>query len=312
MLNLKTLLPLIVITFIVVGGGFFVWQQGWLSGMLSLQTKKQLDIEQIKNTEIYSDNFKERVALVDGRYERRYPEGASELYVSIDSEKPIFGDLDNDGINEAASIAYWSGGGSGTWRELVILKNKDGYPIFVTSKDLGGGTIINSLTVDSGVITLDMNIHGPEDAMCCPTLKKVAQYKLVGTELVETKETSTPSITVTILSPNGEEVLELGKTYQINWSCSDVLAASFIARIYLLLNEQIPHGTIDGTPEAYNKIAGCPIEGGKLLWKVGEVERGTVSSGNRYRIKVDIFAVIDGKEQLVASDISDGYFSIAE
>jgi len=131
-------------------------------------------------------------------------------------------------------------------------------------------------------------------------------------KLIE-KETSVPSITVTILSPNGGEVLELGKTYQINWSCSDVPpVTSFIARIYLLLDEQIPHGTIDGTPEAYSKITGCPVEGGKFLWKVGEVERGTISLDNKYRVKVNILAVIDDNEQLAASDISDNYFSIVK
>jgi len=122
-----------------------------------------------------------------------------------------------------------------------------------------------------------------------------------------------PSVTVTMLSPNREEVLEIGETYQIRWSCSDILpATSYIARLYLLLDEQTPHGTIDGTPRAYNEIPGCPSDGGKFLWEVGMAERGTVAMGSNYRVKVNILMVADGREQLVASDVSDNYFSIVE
>jgi len=171
---------ILIILVILTGGGIFAWQY-----FGAPKEKTQLSIEQIKNTEIYSDAFKEKVQLVDGRYERSYPEGVSELYVVMSDDKFVFGDLDNDGLEDVAVIAYWSGGGSGTWRELTVLKNEMGHPLFITSKDLGDRTIINSLTIDSGVITIDMTVHGPGDAMCCPTLKKVAKYKLAGTELVE-------------------------------------------------------------------------------------------------------------------------------
>lgn len=302
----KKLFIILFLISIVFAGGVFAWQY------LGIPREKiQLNIEQIENAEIYSGIFKEKVQLVDGKYERRYPEGASELYVQIDNNSIVFSDLDNDGIKEAVLITYWSGGGSGTWRELTIIKNEMGHPLFITSKDLGDRTIINSLTIESGIITVDMVAHSPSDPMCCPTQKEVAKYKLADTELIEMTESSVPSITVTILSPNGGEVLELGKPYQINWTCSDVLpVTSSIARIHLLLDEQIPYGTIDGTPEAYSKIAGCSVEGGKFLWKVGEVERGTISSGNKYRVKVNVLAVSDDKEEVLASDISDNYFSI--
>jgi len=176
----KNIFITITLILIVLAGAVFAWQYFGIP-----EEKTQLNIEQIENAEIYSDVFKEKVQLIDGRYERRYPEGTSELYVQMDNNNIVFSDLDNDGIKEAVLITYWSGSGSGTWRELTILKNEMGHPFFITSKDLGDRTIINSLTIESGVITIDMTVHGSGDAMCCPTLKKVAKYKLADTELVE-------------------------------------------------------------------------------------------------------------------------------
>jgi len=171
---------MIFITFALIAGGIFAWQY-----VGEPTEKTQLNIDQIKNAEIYSEFFKEKVQLIDGRYERRYPEGASELYVSMRDDHIVFNDLDNDGVGDVAVITEWSGGGSGTWRELTILKNKISHPLFVTSKDLGDRTIINSLAVESGIITIDMTVHAPSDAMCCPTLKKIAKYKLAGTDFIE-------------------------------------------------------------------------------------------------------------------------------
>lgn len=169
-----------VILIVLIIGGFFAWQY-----FGAPEEEKRLGIEQIKNIEIYSDTFKEKVQLIDGQYERKYSEGASALYVMMSDDNIVFGDLDNNGSEDVAVITYWSGGGSGTWRELTIFKNEAGYPLFITSKDLGDRTIINSLFIDSGVIYINMTVHGANDPMCCPTVEKIARYKLIDGNLIE-------------------------------------------------------------------------------------------------------------------------------
>jgi len=166
---------IVEILIILIIGGFFAWQYFGAS--------KQLIIDQIESAEVYSDGFKEKVILINGSYERKYSEGVNALYVNIDEKNIVFGDLDNDGSKEAIFIANWSGGGSGTWKYLTVLKNKDGQPSFVASKDLGDRTIVNSITVNSGKITVDIIVHALDDPMCCPTQEETANYRLSNNQL---------------------------------------------------------------------------------------------------------------------------------
>ena len=145
----------------------------------------KLTLEELKNAEYYTTVYKETVQLKDGYYRKEYPGMASGLEVGIYKDKIAFGDLNNDGKRDTAVVLYSTGGGSGTFRELAIMINEDGKPSYFTSKFLGDRVIINSITIESGVITLNMVIHGPEDGMCCPSVEKIFKYKLSGNQLLE-------------------------------------------------------------------------------------------------------------------------------
>jgi len=129
---------------------------------------------------------------------------------------------------------------------------------------------------------------------------------------IEREISATPSINIS--SPDGGEILKIGENYLITWSCLDVPTTKsyYIARLFLSMDGKMPHGTIDGTPQAYNQIVGCPTDGGKFLWEVGRVERGTILPGDNYQVKIELIEVGDGKEQIIISDVSDNYFSIVE
>jgi hypothetical protein len=51
--------------------------------------------------------------------------------------------------------------------------------------DLEDRVKINSLSIKSGKIVVDMLVHGPADPAPFPTVRKIATYSLVGTKLVE-------------------------------------------------------------------------------------------------------------------------------
>jgi len=104
----------------------------------------------------------------------------------------------------------------------------------------------------------------------------------------------TPSVKVT--SPNGGEIFEMGKTYNITW---ESLGAE---RVYIdVMTDTIPI-------QAYNLIVGVPGPAGEYSWTVGSKWGDILSSGN-YKLRVFSYPVkgwIPGRDY----DISNNPFTI--
>jgi len=142
-------------------------------------------IETLKNGEYYSAWYDEMVQLTNGQYFREYPGSASGLYIGIFKDLIALGDLNNDGEKDAAVVLDSRGGGSGHFYEIAVMINEDGNPRYLLSEKLGDRVIINSITIQSGEIILNMVVHGPDDGLCCPSVEKIFKYKLVGDQLIE-------------------------------------------------------------------------------------------------------------------------------
>jgi len=123
----------------------------------------------------------EWVRLENGEFARRDPDNP--LFVSV--VKIALGQLSQDQAKAAAVIYAYNTGGSGIFTMLCALINDQGKPKQIAAADLGDRVIINSLSIQSGKIIIDMVVHGPQDPACCPTVKKIATYTLVGNKLVE-------------------------------------------------------------------------------------------------------------------------------
>jgi len=144
-----------------------------------------LTIQALKNSEYRSEQYGgEWVRLKNGRHEERaQPDGAPDFVIKL-SDNIAFGDLNNDGVKDAAVILITSGGGSGSFRELIAVLNRSGSPRQVASHSLGDRTDIKSISIRSGVIFVDLIRHGPNDPMCCPTVREVKKFKLNAGKLV--------------------------------------------------------------------------------------------------------------------------------
>ena len=147
-----------------------------------------LTVEALKNTAYDSEWPADGVAhLTDGEYREKYPgaeDAASELVIVFYGDVYAFGDLNSDGVEDAAVVLATSGGGSGTFITLEAVINDQGTPKHVASVLLGDRAQVNSVTIESGEITVDMVTQGPDDPMCCPTLKVAQKYTLQGGALV--------------------------------------------------------------------------------------------------------------------------------
>jgi hypothetical protein len=146
-----------------------------------------LTVEALQNAEYRSEWPKGGVAkLTDGEYQEEIaPGSASKLVILMMPDKYAFGDLNGDGVDDAAVILATSGGGSGTFISLEAVINEAGTPKDVASTPLGDRTQISSVVIDDGKITVDMVTHGPNDPMCCPSLKATKTFTLQNDALVE-------------------------------------------------------------------------------------------------------------------------------
>jgi heat shock protein HslJ len=142
--------------------------------------------EALRNAEYRSEWTEDGMAqLVNGEYRKPIMEGsATEIVIRLVSV--ALGDLNGDGVADAAVVLVTDPGGSGTFYDLVTVLNRDGKPEHVATVSLGDRAEIQTLSAESGQIVVRMITHGPNDPMCCPTQEVKQIYALQGDTLVQT------------------------------------------------------------------------------------------------------------------------------
>jgi heat shock protein HslJ len=144
--------------------------------------------------------------LTDGEYRKPIVEGSStELIIQLTDIAS--GDLDGDGVEDAAVILVTDPGGSGTFYDLAAVLNRNGKPEHVATASLGDRAEIRAFSIETGQVIIEMVTHGPDDPMCCPTQIVRNTYALEGDTLVEmasevigtVEETSKAEIPVELL-----------------------------------------------------------------------------------------------------------------
>lgn len=144
-------------------------------------TSNKLTLEKLKNSEYIVSG--EKIKLTNGIYEHGTIAKGDLLLLEIG--EVTFGELNSDGKEDAAVILKSSGGGSGVFTELAAVINKNGIPYHVASVEIGDRVKIQSISIKSEQIIVNMLKHGPSDPMCCPTLKTVVKYGLSGNKLIK-------------------------------------------------------------------------------------------------------------------------------
>ncbi|MGD0612628.1 MAG: Gmad2 immunoglobulin-like domain-containing protein [Anaerolineales bacterium] len=135
-----------------------------------------LTLDKLRNGTYYAPYSRQTVTLKDGAYS----EGTSPNFYSVQMLDVVaFGDLNGDGVDDAAIILAESSGGSGVFESVVAVLDSGGLPYPVGQAVLGDRFKVNSADIATGAITLDMLVQGPNDPMCCPTQPEVQTYRLI-------------------------------------------------------------------------------------------------------------------------------------
>jgi uncharacterized membrane protein len=154
-------------------------REGWAT--LSRDTDrdpKMMTVPVLKNAEYRSEFFPEgTIRLVDGIHREKIVSGAAAALIVSLGEVAI-GDLNGDGFEDGAVVLVTSAGGSGTFRHLAAVLNRNGTPEHVAVLFLGDRIRVESLSIRSGRIEAAMLIHDTDDPMPQPTLKIVQKYEL--------------------------------------------------------------------------------------------------------------------------------------
>ena len=155
-----------------------------LSGCSTAPEIKTLDVSTLENL-TYFGIYEEPVTLRHGRYEGEpfVPEGAARPRVQFAEPLYVIGDLDGDGVNEAAGFLTESSGGSGSYTYLAIVDSDNSQYKNVATQKLGDRVKVRALRLEQGRLELDMVTAAPQEAACCPTLKVHKSYRYAGGKL---------------------------------------------------------------------------------------------------------------------------------
>ena len=139
----------------------------------------ELDLTALKNATYAGIYPGQEVTLTDGLYEGEpFVEGGASRPTVTFIEPYALGDLNADGLDDAAVLLVENSGGSGSFVYLAAVVNEDGQPANVATELLGDRAQVQSLDIADGTLTVEMVTHGPNDPMCCPSLKVLDTYEL--------------------------------------------------------------------------------------------------------------------------------------
>jgi hypothetical protein len=136
--------------------------------------------DQVKNAEYTLDLVESMptFTLVDGTYQSGTDTSAPGYFQATLSDKVAFGDLNGDGLGDAAVSIGISMGGTGVFEYVVAMLNQDGQPVQAGYYFVDDRARIDAMTISDSRIVADAMVHGPNDPMCCPTLAVQASLQL--------------------------------------------------------------------------------------------------------------------------------------
>lgn len=138
--------------------------------------------ETLLNMQYFSPMLQVPVQLVNGEFSG-VVDGV-ELNAKVRPEI-AFGDLNRDGIDDAALLLSENTGGSGIFVSLIVIYSQGDHFQQAPAVMIDDRPVINLFTLENGSVNVTGLIHGPNDPMVDPTTTFSAEYRLFGGRLVQ-------------------------------------------------------------------------------------------------------------------------------
>jgi hypothetical protein len=104
-----------------------------------------------------------------------FPGAASKTVIEVSGE-PVSGDLDRDGMPDAALLLVETTGGSGTFYHVVAAFNRDDSFVGTRAILLGDRIIPQQLSIRHGIVIVDYLDRRPGEAMATAPSQNVSKY----------------------------------------------------------------------------------------------------------------------------------------
>ena len=131
--------------------------------------------------------FDEPVTLADGRWEGEpyVVGGASRPTAGVIGDLSVSGDLDGDGTGETVAFLWSATGGSGTRNYIAVFTNSGAGVNNRSTVLIGDRVKPRDARIAAGQVEVDVVEHGPDDAMCCPSVEATRVWRYDGRDLRE-------------------------------------------------------------------------------------------------------------------------------
>jgi hypothetical protein len=117
-----------------------------------------------------------KVTLQNGKYDDR----ANQINMQLVNRPGLIatGDLNGDRVDDMVTLLSGNTGGSGIFVYLVAGMQEGSQTVPTTPILLGDRVRVQSIRIADGKVTVDMIEQGPNDPMCCPTVRVEKTYEL--------------------------------------------------------------------------------------------------------------------------------------
>ncbi len=160
----------------------------------SKQEPVELNLDGLKNMTYVGVVEQDPVTLKDGVWEGEpaVAGGASRPSVRFVRDFQVMGDLDGDGIEEAAILLAAGSGGTGENIYLAVVGLEEGALKNLGTVLVGDRAQVRKAGIGEGRVFLDLLRAGPEDALCCPGELVMQAWRFEGGVLTPTGAASAP------------------------------------------------------------------------------------------------------------------------
>ena len=146
-----------------------------------------LTLDGLKNAEyrITFNGVEKTIRLTNGLYQQGTDPTSPDFLTVVVNNPAAFGDLNGDGVDDAAIMVSEGYGGTGVNVYVAAVTNWAGIPLHKASVLIDDRAIIQSVRIENGLIIVNAIVHGDNDPGCCPSKQVTRTFRLVGQSLVE-------------------------------------------------------------------------------------------------------------------------------
>ena len=142
-----------------------------------------LSVAALRNAEYFRGAA--AITLSEGRFTSPSPFPAEPNRYTLREDLIAQADVNGDGAEDAAVLVDFDPFGTGYFPNLVVMLNSGGSSSFAASISLDDRTRVESIRIEGARIILNLTVHGPGEARCCPTVPRTVTYRFVNGTLVQ-------------------------------------------------------------------------------------------------------------------------------